>query len=1094
MKSIYHINRTNLSNVKKNYFLLKTLFVVLLIQCGALAQLSGNYTIGSGGDYTTLNDAVDALTAQGVSSAVTFNILNGNYNEQIQIGNIAGVSSSNTVTFQSQSGNPADVQINYNATGTSDNYVIRLDSAKFMIFQNITFIATGSSHCRVFQLSAPSSDITINNNLIAGGTTTGSSDNQAIIISINSVVNNLRITGNSVTDGSYAIYLSGVNTNNKMEGLEIIGNEVSGSYMGIRVRYADSPKFNQNTVQLPGGASYAFYLQNCDGGLEIMKNKLLLSNSHGIYLNSSTGGSPPIGTRGLIANNFISTGGGNYGFYISTVSNQDFYYNSVNLNSGSNSNSRAFSMEGSGSANNFVNNIFSNLGDGYAIYTSSPSAIATSDHNNIFSLGNFVAYWNSNKTDLSDLQSSSGKDANSVSVYPHFISNSDLHTIAPWLNAKGTPLARVTDDIDGEPRDANNPDIGADEFSPDPSSTTPMAGLYTIGAGGDYSDISSAADELLLKGMSGSITFNLLDGTYLENARIFSIAGQGDNDTIKIQSQSGNPANAIWYYAASGSGDNYVLRLKKAKNVIVQNLTLGANNASGSSFGTVILLQANNDNISITNNIIAGSPTTGSSDNLAIISGNNTFIRNLNISDNQFSGGSYSIYIQGLSNYAITDLQIINNEISGSYMGIRVRYADSPKFNQNTVQLPGGASYAFYLQNCDGGLEIMKNKLLLSNSHGIYLNSSTGGSPPIGTRGLIANNFISTGGGNYGLNINSVSNQDFYYNSVNLNSGSNSNSRASSVQNNGSGNNFVNNIFVNKGSGYAYYVTIPSMISQSDFNDIYTEGSNYAYWGSNVADLSALQTASGKDANSISVDPLFVSSTNLHVRAAELDSAGTPLARVTDDIDGDIRDENFPDIGADEFIFGFNYPPSITSTPDTLAYVDSLYQYQVIADDRDGDTLTYSLTISPTFLNIDENTGLVEGTPSASDVGSHPVEIMVDDGHGNQITQNYTLYVEHPTGIDDLANQIPDDYMIFQNYPNPFNPSTRIKFGLPESTNVIVSIYSITGEKVTTLINEERAAGYYELDFDASSLASGIYFYRIQAGSFNQVKKMLVIR
>ena len=95
-----------------------------------------------------------------------------------------------------------------------------------------------------------------------------------------------------------------------------------------------------------------------------------------------------------------------------------------------------------------------------------------------------------------------------------------------------------------------------------------------------------------------------------------------------------------------------------------------------------------------------------------------------------------------------------------------------------------------------------------------------------------------------------------------------------------------------------------------------------------------------------------------------------------------VRDENFPDIGADEFIYGLNYPPVIISEPDTLAFVDSLYQYQVIATDNNGDTLYYELTISPSWLFIDHTTGMIAGTPNANNVGDTTVTVSVDDGHG----------------------------------------------------------------------------------------------------------------
>ena len=80
------------------------------------------------------------------------------------------------------------------------------------------------------------------------------------------------------------------------------------------------------------------------------------------------------------------------------------------------------------------------------------------------------------------------------------------------------------------------------------------------------------------------------------------------------------------------------------------------------------------------------------------------------------------------------------------------------------------------------------------------------------------------------------------------------------------------------------------------------------------------------------------------------------------------------------------------------------------------------------------------------------------------------------------------------NYPNPFNPSTTIKYKIKELTLVELKVYDILGEEVISLVNEEQPAGSYEVEFNASKLASGVYFYRLQAGSFVQAKKMMLLK
>jgi hypothetical protein len=90
--------------------------------------------------------------------------------------------------------------------------------------------------------------------------------------------------------------------------------------------------------------------------------------------------------------------------------------------------------------------------------------------------------------------------------------------------------------------------------------------------------------------------------------------------------------------------------------------------------------------------------------------------------------------------------------------------------------------------------------------------------------------------------------------------------------------------------------------------------------------------------------------------------------------------------------------------------------------------------------------------------------------------------------------EIPVEYKLAQNYPNPFNPSTKISFALPKQGFVSLKVYDVTGKEVAKLVNEVKAAGFYNIEFNASSLSSGVYFYRIDAGDFVQTRKMLLVK
>jgi len=89
---------------------------------------------------------------------------------------------------------------------------------------------------------------------------------------------------------------------------------------------------------------------------------------------------------------------------------------------------------------------------------------------------------------------------------------------------------------------------------------------------------------------------------------------------------------------------------------------------------------------------------------------------------------------------------------------------------------------------------------------------------------------------------------------------------------------------------------------------------------------------------------------------------------------------------------------------------------------------------------------------------------------------------------------LPSKYNLKQNYPNPFNPSTKIKFDLPKPETVKIEIYNIIGQKIETLLNKSMPAGYHEVTFDGQNLSSGIYLYRIEAGEWQDVKKMVYLK
>lgn len=163
---------------------------------------------------------------------------------------------------------------------------------------------------------------------------------------------------------------------------------------------------------------------------------------------------------------------------------------------------------------------------------------------------------------------------------------------------------------------------------------------------------------------------------------------------------------------------------------------------------------------------------------------------------------------------------------------------------------------------------------------------------------------------------------------------------------------------------------------------------------------------------------------------------------------------------------------------------------------------TYASTGNPSIFNTPLRVS--EHPPVTSARGYYPTLIeyydAIDDAGALWVGldgANRRLYYDRydaVTGISNNGAEIPEKYSISQNYPNPFNPTTKINFSIPKNDLVVLKVYNALGAEVATLVNRNMNAGSYTVDFDASLLSSGVYFYTIQAGSFSTTKKMMLIK
>jgi hypothetical protein len=183
--------------------------------------------------------------------------------------------------------------------------------------------------------------------------------------------------------------------------------------------------------------------------------------------------------------------------------------------------------------------------------------------------------------------------------------------------------------------------------------------------------------------------------------------------------------------------------------------------------------------------------------------------------------------------------------------------------------------------------------------------------------------------------------------------------------------------------------------------------------------------------------------------------------------------------------------------PAQRANVGQLFVFQIpdstFLDADSGDTLAYQATGLPTWLSFNPETHSFQGTPTQTTDFPLYIGITVRDLLQAGVSTNLSLSVQQPTRVDD-SEALPSEYELCQNYPNPFNPSTEIGFRVSGLGFVSLKVFDAMGREVATLVNERRAPGSYSVRFDANGLVSGVYFYRLQAGSFVETKKLMVLR
>jgi len=198
-----------------------------------------------------------------------------------------------------------------------------------------------------------------------------------------------------------------------------------------------------------------------------------------------------------------------------------------------------------------------------------------------------------------------------------------------------------------------------------------------------------------------------------------------------------------------------------------------------------------------------------------------------------------------------------------------------------------------------------------------------------------------------------------------------------------------------------------------------------------------------------------------------------------------------------------DFGPYFISRPEIVPELDRWYAYEIMVKantpgERDG-RIAFWLDgeLIADFLNIrlrDTTDLKIDRVGIDLHIKNNIMSVAKKWYDNVVIATSYIGPMMSTTDIKETLENLVDNFQLFQNYPNPFNPTTKISWHSPIGSWQTLKIYDLLGNEIATLVNEEKPVGSYEVEFNASNLPSGVYFYRLQADSFKQIKKMILIK
>jgi hypothetical protein len=552
----------------------------------------------------------------------------------------------------------------------------------------------------------------------------------------------------------------------------------------------------------------------------------------------------------------------------------------------------------------------------------------------------------------------------------------------------------------------SNPTGGATIGANNPATLTivdvppPFSGTINVGTGETFTSLTNPGGIFAAingAGLSANLTVNITSDLTAETGAVqlnqFTETGAG-NYTLTFK-----PSGAARVISGTSATSNGLINLNGVDRVTFdgslsggtdRSLTITNNQATS---GLVFWIKSGGvgngaNNNTIKNCIINGAPGPNSTTIAGILAGNSTTLgnpaeaanNNNTIQNNRIFRVQNSMFISGASSPVFDqNWMIINNELGSAetndnniFRGMLLGSAQNFTISGNRVQgirsttttgvAMSGIQLAFLVNGGTITNNVISNiKNISASGTGAYgINFTT---TSTASNVTVANNFIYDVAANgsatlasngYGINVASGAGYNVYFNSINMNTDQTSGTSAAmlvqAAVTTAGGLNVRNNIFANTQTGgatrYSFYSGAAATVYSAINYNNYFSSQNVGFLGGVRATLPEWQTATGQDTNSLAVNPLFVSATDLHLQAASpMINAGTPITGITTDIDGDIRSATTPDIGADEFVMVAN-PGSLQFSSATYSVNEGAGSITLTVTRTGGSSGTVGVTYS----------------------------------------------------------------------------------------------------------------------------------------------------